>query len=60
MFLPTKMPERETTSRLSIPGKGDVTAVVLRPANARALYVFGHGAGAGLRHPFMEDAAARQ
>ncbi|MGH7505400.1 MAG: alpha/beta hydrolase family protein, partial [Longimicrobiales bacterium] len=27
------------------------------PADARALYVFGHGAGAGMRHPFMESVA---
>ncbi|MEM7243981.1 MAG: alpha/beta family hydrolase [Acidobacteriota bacterium] len=29
----------------------------LRPAGARALYVFGHGAGAGADHGFMEDLA---
>jgi predicted alpha/beta-hydrolase family hydrolase len=28
-----------------------------RPANAWALYVFAHGAGAGMRHPFMEAMA---
>lgn len=37
---------------------GDVSAILLRPANATALYVFGHGAGAGMRHAFMEAAAA--
>jgi len=36
---------------------GEVSAILIRPAAARWLYVFGHGAGAGLRHPFMEDAA---
>ena len=25
-----------------------------KPPNARALYVFAHGAGAGMQHPFME------
>ncbi len=29
----------------------------LRPRNARALYVLAHGAGAGMRHPFMSAVA---
>ena len=37
---------------------GEVSALVLRPENARWMLVFGHGAGAGMRHRFMEDAAA--
>jgi uncharacterized protein len=36
---------------------GEVSAVLVRPADARCLYVFGHGAGAGMRHAFMEAAA---
>ena len=32
--------------------------LVLRPADARALVVLGHGAGAGMRHPFMQELAA--
>ena len=32
--------------------------LVLRPAAARALYVFAHGAGAGMRHEFMAVIAA--
>jgi uncharacterized protein len=36
-----------------------VTALLLRPASARCLYVFGHGAGAGMRHRFMEAASDR-
>ena len=31
----------------------------LLPAGARALFVFAHGAGAGMRHPFMEGTALR-
>lgn len=38
---------------------GEVSALLLRPASARALYVFGHGAGAGMRHAFMETIASR-
>ncbi len=37
---------------------GEVGAILVRPDDARALYVFGHGAGAGMRHAFMEAAAA--
>jgi predicted alpha/beta-hydrolase family hydrolase len=36
---------------------GEVSAILIRPATARWLYVFGHGAGAGMRHRFMEDVA---
>ena len=36
-----------------------VAALLLRPAGARCLYVFAHGAGAGMRHRFMEAASAR-
>jgi predicted alpha/beta-hydrolase family hydrolase len=37
---------------------GEVSALFERPASARWLMVLGHGAGAGMRHPFMEGAAA--
>src|SRR3989454_9104498 len=33
---------------------GDVSALLVRPADARLLYVLAHGAGAGMRHPFLE------
>jgi hypothetical protein len=36
---------------------GSVSAILLRPANAQWLYVLGHGAGAGMRHPFLETMA---
>jgi predicted alpha/beta-hydrolase family hydrolase len=36
---------------------GTVSALLDRPADARALFVFAHGAGAGMRHPFMEALA---
>lgn len=38
---------------------GDVTGILIRPPEATALYVFGHGAGAGMRHTFMESVVAR-
>jgi uncharacterized protein len=37
---------------------GPVSAILIRPAQARACFVFAHGAGAGMTHPFMESAAA--
>src|SRR5512147_1094839 len=37
---------------------GEVSARLERPEGARWLYVFGHGAGAGMRHAFMDRAAA--
>ena len=36
---------------------GHVSALLLRPRDARACFVFAHGAGAGMTHPFMETVA---
>ena len=36
-----------------------VSALLTRPTDARALLVLGHGAGAGMRHPFMAAVADR-
>jgi predicted alpha/beta-hydrolase family hydrolase len=44
---------------LAMPAKGEVSALLLRPHQARWLLIFGHGAGAGMRHPFMEEMSAR-
>jgi uncharacterized protein len=41
------------------PGKGQVGAIVMRPSTARTGLVFAHGAGAGMRHGFMESLSAR-
>jgi uncharacterized protein len=38
---------------------GKISAVLLRPADAWAGYVLAHGAGAGMRHPFLETIAER-
>ena len=45
--------------RIEVPGAGEVSALLLMPARARALYVLAHGAGAGMRHPFMGAIADR-
>src|SRR6267143_6256052 len=38
---------------------GEVSGLLLRPDGARLLYVVAHGAGAGMRHPFLESIAQR-
>jgi predicted alpha/beta-hydrolase family hydrolase len=38
---------------------GSVSAILLRPVEAWAGYVLAHGAGAGMRHPFLETIAKR-
>jgi predicted alpha/beta-hydrolase family hydrolase len=43
---------------IGIGNAGAVSALLIRPAQARACFVFAHGAGAGMTHPFMETFAA--
>jgi len=38
---------------------GEVSALLVRPPDARLLYVLAHGAGAGMRHSFLESIAQR-
>jgi predicted alpha/beta-hydrolase family hydrolase len=49
-----------TTAELRIPvdDEASVSGLLIRPASPVAAYVFGHGAGAGMAHHFMADAAA--
>ena len=47
----------EESMRLAVEGAGEVSALLVRPAEARWLLVLAHGAGAGMRHPFMEALA---
>jgi predicted alpha/beta-hydrolase family hydrolase len=43
---------------LAIPVGGErVSGLLLRPGNAKALYLFAHGAGVGMMHPSMESNA---
>lgn len=41
----------------AVPGAGDVSALFVRPPDARRLLVLAHGAGAGMTHPFLESLA---
>jgi uncharacterized protein len=43
---------------IEIAKAGSVSALLTRPSQARACFVFAHGAGAGMTHPFMEAVAA--
>ena len=38
---------------------GAVSTCSIRPRGARWIYVVGHGAGAGMRHPFLEEISSR-
>jgi uncharacterized protein len=40
--------------RFEVEGSGEVSALLMQPANARRLLVLAHGAGAGMGHPFLE------
>ncbi len=44
--------------KLAVPGVGAVSAILERPRDARFLYVVAHGAGAGMRHQFLESVTA--
>ena len=43
--------------KLDIDRIGTVSAILMQPDNARACYVLAHGAGAGMRHAFMDEVA---
>ncbi|OKO77365.1 alpha/beta family hydrolase [Bradyrhizobium sp. AS23.2] len=44
--------------KLDIERIGTVSAILVQPDNARACYVLAHGAGADMRHSFMDKVAA--
>jgi predicted alpha/beta-hydrolase family hydrolase len=48
---------RELKFPVTDPDAGEVSALFLKPQKATSLYVFAHGAGAGMTHPFMTAAA---
>src|ERR1700742_82679 len=43
--------------RIEAGSAGSVSALLTKPARATACFVFAHGAGAGMSHPFMETVA---
>jgi uncharacterized protein len=44
-------------SSIAVDGVGRISALLLETPAARACYVLGHGAGAGMNHPFMAKVA---
>lgn len=48
----TKVDTREL--RMDVENAGEVSALLVRPPKADTLLVLAHGAGAGMRHPFLE------
>ena len=57
--MPTASTHSPTAIRISADAAGDVSGLLLLPEGAHALLVLGHGAGAGMRHRFMEGVAQR-
>jgi len=51
------MPKSDSLN-FCVPGAGEVSALFLHPDKADWLLLLAHGAGAGMRHPFMENLAA--
>jgi predicted alpha/beta-hydrolase family hydrolase len=43
--------------RFAVEGAGEVSALLVRPAKPRWLLALAHGAGAGMKHPFLEALA---
>jgi hypothetical protein len=43
----------ELDSHFLVPNAGEVSSILIRAADSRWLLALGHGAGAGMRHPFM-------
>ena len=41
--------------RIAVEGSGEVSALLNEPTSARWILVLGHGAGAGMSHPFLEN-----
>ncbi len=44
---------------LAVESRSEVSGLLLRPADANSLLVLGHGAGAGMNHPFLVTLARR-
>src|SRR5450432_3296615 len=47
----------EDTLTIPVPGAGEVSAILVRPDKARWLLTLAHGAGAGMKHPFLSALA---
>lgn len=50
--------QQSTTLTIDVPGNGTVSALLTKSDAPIAVYVFAHGAGAGMTHKFMDAVAA--
>lgn len=57
--MPQALPRAVQALRIEVPDIGPVSALAGRPAHADCALTLAHGAGAGMRHPFMETLAER-
>jgi predicted alpha/beta-hydrolase family hydrolase len=57
MFLPADVISAQKLE-INIENAAPVSALLTEPAQARACFVFAHGAGAGMTHPFMATVAS--
>jgi predicted alpha/beta-hydrolase family hydrolase len=48
---------RATSLTIALPAGGAISGLLQKPADAKAGYVFAHGAGAGMNHAFMDAIA---
>ena len=55
----TDRPDSTRAIRIALPDGGGVEGLINRPDGATAALILAHGAGAGMRHPFMEATAVR-
>jgi len=51
--------ERPVEGRIRVAEGVEVSSLLLAPSDSRVLYVLAHGAGAGMRHVFLESIAQR-
>src|SRR4051812_19063799 len=54
---PRAFGDQMETIKIKIEASDAVTGLLMNPAQAHACFVFAHGAGAGMRHSFMEAVA---
>lgn len=57
MSVHTNRTARGRALTLRLPDGQRISGILLAPIHARAIYVLAHGAGAGMRHPFMASIA---
>ena len=58
-LLESRVMPRGEELKFDVEQSGEVSALLVCPDSARWLLLFAHGAGAGMRHPFMESIAAK-